>query len=303
MKSRETAKIAVVGAGMAGLTATQKLLAGGAEVTLFDKSQGPGGRASTLKRDSFFLNQGPHALYKGGAAYEILTKLNINPAGASPAPKRSLAILKGEILDLPIDATSIVATKLLSIVEKIEWGMLMGGLAKTDLSKLHNVTLNQWLKSTVKSERVQELFTALVRLATYCNSPEKISAAAAIQQLVLVQKDGVLYLDCGWQSLVDSMVQLIRSEGKDKLTEIYEAEVSAISVNTGGLQQEQEERQERDQVEITINGAKQNFDAVILALPPKQVSRLLATGSSETKTLQTTSTASCPVMLLALMSA
>ena len=77
MKSRETAKIAVVGAGMAGLTATQKLLAGGAEVTLFEKSQGPGGRASTLKRDSFFLNQGPHALYKGGAAYEILTKLNI----------------------------------------------------------------------------------------------------------------------------------------------------------------------------------------------------------------------------------
>ena len=275
---------------MAGLTAAQKLLASGAQVTLIEKSHGPGGRASTLERDHFYLNQGPHALYIGGAAYGILKKLNITPAGAKPAPRRSLAIFQGEVLDLPLDAASTMATKLLSITDKIEWGFLMGNLEKSDLSSLQNVSLSQWLKATVKSERVQELFTAMVRLSTYCNNPEKISAAAAIQELLLVQQEGVLYLDHGWQSLVDSMLQLIRKEAQDaqetqeqqegqaRLSEIYGAEVSAIAPSKN----EPGSNRNLEQLEIIINGSRHNFDAVILAIPPKQVSKLLSLDSGAT---------------------
>lgn len=272
---------------MAGLTAAQKLLASGAQVTLIEKSHGAGGRASTLERDHFYLNQGPHALYKGGAAYGILKNLNITPAGAKPAPRRSLAIFQGEVLDLPLDAASTMATKLLSITDKIEWGFLMGNLEKSELSSLQNVSLSQWLKATVKSERVQELFTAMVRLSTYCNNPEKISAAAAIQQLLLVQQEGVLYLDHGWQSLVDSMLQLIRNEaqetqekqeGQARLSEIYGAEVTAIAP----AKNEPGSNQNLEQLEIIINGSRHNFDAVILALPPKQVSKLLSLDSGAT---------------------
>ncbi|WOR14709.1 NAD(P)-binding protein [Hyphomonas sp. FCG-A18] len=39
--------IAVIGAGMAGLSAAQELLSAGKEVRLFDKGRGPGGRMST----------------------------------------------------------------------------------------------------------------------------------------------------------------------------------------------------------------------------------------------------------------
>jgi len=290
MKPPKAAKIAVIGAGMAGLTAAQKLLASGAQVTLIEKSHGAGGRASTLERDHFYLNQGPHALYKGGAAYGILKKLNITPAGAIPTLKRSQAIFQGEVLDLPLDTASTIATKLLSITDKVEWGFLMGNLAKSDLGSLQNVSLSQWLKSTVKSERVQELFTAMVRLSTYCNNPQKISAAAAIQQLLLVQQEGVLYLDHGWQSLVDSMLQLIRQHaqesqegqdgqnGKARLSEIYGAEVSAIAPSKN----EHGENQNLGQLEITINGNRHNFDAVVLAVPPKQVSKLLSLDSGAT---------------------
>ena len=75
-KAKEMAKVAVIGAGMAGLTAAQRLIAAGVEVTLIDKAHAPGGRASTLERDSFYLNQGPHALYRGGAAFQILDDLD-----------------------------------------------------------------------------------------------------------------------------------------------------------------------------------------------------------------------------------
>ncbi|WP_373487593.1 NAD(P)/FAD-dependent oxidoreductase [Blastomonas sp.] len=42
-------KIAIVGAGLAGLTAATDLAAGGHEVALFDKARGPGGRMSTRR--------------------------------------------------------------------------------------------------------------------------------------------------------------------------------------------------------------------------------------------------------------
>lgn len=306
MNSSKTARIAVIGAGMAGLTAVQRLVAGGAHVTLIEKAHGPGGRASTLERDSFYLNQGPHALYKGGAAYEILTNLNIIPAGAAPAPKRSLAILNGEILDLPVDASSIISTKLLSIAEKVEWGMLMGNLAKVDLSKLQNVSVAAWLDSAVKSERVKAVFKTMVRLGTYSNSPEKISAAAAIQQLIIALRDGVLYLDHGWQSLVESMVQSIEKtltlRADSSFSQIYGAEVTAIAAVTSATVSSAavssaavssaavssaalgniDGREEG--VEITFNGSKQYFDAAILALPPKQVSKLLTNDTAQNGT-------------------
>lgn len=298
MNSSKAARVAVIGAGMAGLTAAQRLVAGGAHVTLIEKAHGPGGRASTLERDSFYLNQGPHALYKGGAAYEILTNLNIVPAGAAPAPKRSLAILNGEILDLPVDASSILSTKLLSIVEKVEWGMLMGNLAKVDLSKLQNVSVTAWLDSTVKSERVKDVFKTMVRLGTYSNSPEKISAAAAIQQLIIALRDGVLYLDHGWQSLVESMVQSIEQtlilRTDSSFSQIYGAEVTAIAAVSSATVSSPAVSSaavssaalgkihgREEGVEITINGSKQYFDAAILALPPKQVSKLLTNETAQ----------------------
>jgi predicted NAD/FAD-dependent oxidoreductase len=60
-------KVAVVGAGVAGLTCAQTLRAAGVEVSVFEKSRGPGGRATTRRTQlgeppahtPFGLDQGP----------------------------------------------------------------------------------------------------------------------------------------------------------------------------------------------------------------------------------------------------
>ncbi len=52
------AHIAVVGAGLAGLTATQVLAAAGHQVTVFDKSRGSGGRMATKKVGSSSWDMG-----------------------------------------------------------------------------------------------------------------------------------------------------------------------------------------------------------------------------------------------------
>ena len=45
-------RIAIVGAGLAGLSCAQALRAGGADVQLFDKGRGVGGRMATRRVDT-----------------------------------------------------------------------------------------------------------------------------------------------------------------------------------------------------------------------------------------------------------
>lgn len=52
MQSMTNARIAIVGAGMAGLACATRLGTSGIKVTLFDKSRGPGGRMSTRRMET-----------------------------------------------------------------------------------------------------------------------------------------------------------------------------------------------------------------------------------------------------------
>ncbi|MFD1949381.1 NAD(P)/FAD-dependent oxidoreductase [Sphingomonas arantia] len=45
-------RVAIIGAGMAGLSCAERLVAGGHQVTLFDKGRGPGGRMATRRLDT-----------------------------------------------------------------------------------------------------------------------------------------------------------------------------------------------------------------------------------------------------------
>ena len=54
--------VAVIGGGIAGLTAAAYLARGGRKVTLFEKAKAIGGRARSTAYEGFWLNQGPHAL-------------------------------------------------------------------------------------------------------------------------------------------------------------------------------------------------------------------------------------------------
>lgn len=58
-------RVAIVGAGMAGLACAETLIVGGAKVTLFDKGRGPGGRMSSRSLDT----ESGEAVFDHGAQY------------------------------------------------------------------------------------------------------------------------------------------------------------------------------------------------------------------------------------------
>lgn len=59
-------RIAIIGAGMAGLAAARTLRDTGATVTVFEKSRGPGGRAATRRRNGFVWDTGATSVYPRG---------------------------------------------------------------------------------------------------------------------------------------------------------------------------------------------------------------------------------------------
>ncbi|MBS2008400.1 MAG: NAD(P)/FAD-dependent oxidoreductase [Cyanobacteria bacterium SZAS TMP-1] len=252
-------RVAVVGAGLAGLVAAYQLLQSGAEVTVFEKSSAPGGRAGTVIKDGFHINQGPHALYQAGIAYKFLAQIGARPKGAPPSG-RGLALLGGHLYDLPVDAGSLLRTQLFgfSPLAKLELAIFFQKLASVDCGNIMHVGLRPWLEDKISSDKVRQFIIALARLSTYSCNTEQLAAGAAIRQLVLANQ-GPLYLDNGWASIIESLQKALGQAVRWRLG----AHVKKVSATAGGG------------VQIIDGEETLAFDQAVLCVPPQVVNELV----------------------------
>ena len=79
----------------------------------------PGGRARVTEREGFVFNRGAHALYKGGAGWEVLRSLGIEPKGSAPPLGRYQALAGGSLHLLPMSPDSLRRTTLLGRRDKV----------------------------------------------------------------------------------------------------------------------------------------------------------------------------------------
>ncbi len=75
MNNRE--KVVIVGAGMAGLTASAYLAKSGYEVLLLEKNNRTGGLLGTFEKEGFSFDSGPRALVNSGIVKPVLKELGI----------------------------------------------------------------------------------------------------------------------------------------------------------------------------------------------------------------------------------
>jgi phytoene dehydrogenase-like protein len=195
----------VVGGGLAGLGAATLLARGGLRVTLYERSTALGGRAITQDEAGFRLNLGPHALYRGGAGARVLRRLDVAVPGASPKASGGHAVARGVAHTLPAGPISLLTTGLLRLPAKLELARLLGTVGRIDPVPLDATTVHDWLARNVRHGEIRDLVAALFRLATYTNDPERMSAGAALRQLQLALAKNVLYVDGGWQTIVDGV--------------------------------------------------------------------------------------------------
>ena len=203
----------IIGGGMAGLAAATFLGRQGKSVRLIEQSHELGGRARTRERDGFYLNLGPHALYRSGHGIKILKELGVEPRGRVPSVSGAFAVKGGVKHTFPAGIVSLLTTGLFGLAAKMEAGRLLASLPKIDGDKLMTMSAREWVDGHISHPEVRELILATFRVATYTNAPELMSAGAAIEQLKMALATNVLYLDGGWQTLVEGMIRAAKRAG------------------------------------------------------------------------------------------
>ena len=197
--------VVIIGGGLAGLTTAALLARSGKAVTLFEQSSREiGGRARTTVIDGFHFNQGPHALFITEAGDSVLKEIGIPYTGGIAASKAYL-IIGGKKHEVPAEYSRLSGKSNESSDESID-SQFFNSLAKIDFSELENVTVQEWLDKNIHDKNFAEIVKTLVRLNTYGNDPDIQSIGSALRQIYVGSRNGVMYVDGGWQTFVDGLL-------------------------------------------------------------------------------------------------
>ena len=196
--------VVIIGGGLAGLTTAALLARSGKAVTLFEHSSREiGGRARTAEIDGFYFNQGPHALYLTDATDSILKETGITYTGGIPAGKGYL-ISGGKKREIAGDYSSWLSGK-------SDGSQFFISPTKIDFSQLESVTEQEWLDKNIHDINDAEIIKTILRLNTYANDPDIQSIGPVLHQIYVASRAGVMYLDGGWQTLVDGLLTVAKN--------------------------------------------------------------------------------------------
>lgn len=92
-------RVCVIGAGISGLTTAYLLKQKGVAVTVFERSDQPGGNIQTIEKDGFTIEQGPNSLLKSPRLVDLVRLLGIEDKviAASESAKKRYILSGGEL--------------------------------------------------------------------------------------------------------------------------------------------------------------------------------------------------------------
>ncbi|HWM89092.1 MAG TPA: FAD-dependent oxidoreductase [Kofleriaceae bacterium] len=253
------ADVVVIGGGLGGLASAVLLARSGRSVVLLEKSPALGGRAATHEERGARLNLGPHALYCGGAGRALLRELGVDPSGGRPAASGMLALDRGRLHALPVGFASLLSTGLLRLGEKLEAARVLQSLQQgPDAGPGESVA--DWIDRIARRAVTRRLLHALVRVTTYASAPDLVAAREAAAQMQLALTSGVMYVDGGWQTIVDQL----RARAVESGVAIHTG--SRVEAVAGGR--------------VRIGGASIEAGAVVIATSPAAARALVPSSAA-----------------------
>ena len=112
----ERLRVAVVGAGLAGLTCAGALADHGHDVTVFDKSRGSGGRMSTRRIDGAWFNHGAQSFTARDPRFRRRVDAWVDAGHVVPVTEPIVTIRDGAVIPAPCDEVRYVGRRGMSAV-------------------------------------------------------------------------------------------------------------------------------------------------------------------------------------------
>jgi zeta-carotene desaturase len=269
-------RVAIAGGGLAGLAAGCALADAGMRVTLFEKRPYLGGRASSYQHPGTgeIVDNCQHVLlgcctnlidfYRRTGVedkirwFESLTFLEpggrasvIGPSGL-PAPLHT--------------APAFLRADCLSLADKLSISRAMSALAPA-APKENEETFLSWLRRHGQTEQAIERFWKTILVSALNDDLDQVSVPYAAQ----VVRESFLKSAAAGRMGVPSV----------PLTELYGAAGSYIAARGGEIQFRsglESFRAQTAQVDVTVNGAEQTFDYLVLAVSFDVLARILPEG-------------------------
>ncbi|MBD3919309.1 NAD(P)/FAD-dependent oxidoreductase [Paenibacillus sp. PR3] len=223
--------IAIVGGGVAGLTAALYAAQAGKRTILIEKQERLGGRAMTNKKQGHYFNLGGHALFHGDAL-ATFRDLKLSLKGGKPAIEAH-GLWKGQISTMPVGVKSLLTTSLLTVKGKMEFAKWFTKLGKIQTDNYNHLSVREWVEGNVNDPMARHILYSLIRSSTYVMAPDLQAAGPVIQQLQRAL-NGVMYMDRGWASIIEEMRQRAAALG---VQFIAKQKVVAIEHQEGRVQQ------------------------------------------------------------------
>lgn len=275
-------RVAIVGAGLTGLTAAFRLHRQGHQVTLFERGTQPGGSVRTIRENGWLIEAGPNSLQYGAPELKaVVEELDLEPSllTAGPAGKKRFIVRDGKLVPVPAGPGAFSRTPLFSFGTKVR---IMAELLKRPRIRPTDISLAELIRSHFNQELIDYAVNPLIA-GIYAGDPEKLSTKHAFPSL--------------WQAerAHGSLLRGLMALAKEKKAR-GEPGISPIVSFPGGLQTLTDTLAARlptgalrlnATVETIIPGrphrliwkqagqsASGEFDAVVLAVPAAGLARL-----------------------------
>ncbi|WP_344234722.1 hydroxysqualene dehydroxylase HpnE [Kribbella hippodromi] len=271
-------RVAVVGGGLAGITAALQLADAGCAVDLLEGRPKLGGLTHSFERDGRWIDNGQHVFLRCCTSYlRLLERLDVRDqvhvqrrldvpvrSGRRPGVGR----IRRNELPAPLHLGPALASyRWLSLVERVAAasGALAMGRVDRTAPETDEQSFGSWLAAHGQDARAVEALWELIGIATLNARADEASlaVAATVFQLGLLEQSDAA--DIGW-----SLVPLQQLHGGAAARALAAAGVAVRLRARVRALNEQEGR-------WCIEGER--YDDVVLAVPPTEAARLLPDGA------------------------
>jgi len=199
------ASIAIVGAGITGLTAAYRLKQRGSRVVVYEASDRIGGAIKSERRNGYLIELGPNSLATPSAGVAaLLAELGLDSRRVTAAAeaRTRYIVRRGRLVRLPMSLAELLTSRLFSNSAKL-------AIFGEPLLEASDSAVDESVAAFVRRRFNQEVVDYLANpfvAGTFAGDPEQLSIRHALPQLQALERTQ--------GSLVKAFVQMMKGSGQ-----------------------------------------------------------------------------------------